>query len=660
MEATIKLFKALPVENTKKAQNKELHKKTIPYGFIFAPEVIANYSDYDVLISLVRKTIGISAKEINSSFHKSWAKVRDTDMEQLVVEQLAHYLTTYGKESPIEYLEEKEVQWGVPDLANKVANLPDVDTRKILSRDANYVYIPNEVLKIPNLKLDSISLVVIKGYTKDELKEKLLQLLSGIALKEDTIKSALEVAKFVELEAVEVEEVKNKEAKVALYDYLGLVPSNPVEFLRYVVFKTTGTTLLIKNTALIGKIKQSEHSVYELFYNYMQTHGLERLAEIFYRFKPLFLAFKREEDMKPLINAIRRLAVHYHKPMPQDYLNNITGNITNIKTNQLKAELANVNTFRKIRLAYALKFRTKDADSILYRIRNGKSYATCFDFNNHKLADELLDVVLYSIVKDIKKNVLKKKIYIPDFIEYSLPATEKQFTGNFPSGTSVKVSNDMIVGVYWNDVGDNRIDLDLSLMSADQKFGWDGCYRGSLVGDVLFSGDMTSAKYGASELFYVKNKKAPNYIIMLNYYNYGRYDYGDKAKEIEVPFKIIVAKEKAIKFGMNYMVNPNNIVAVSNTVANKRQKILGIMTVEGDNHKFYFAESDMGVSRTSRRNEASEHSRKFLVEYYTNTINLKDVLVRAGAVLVEKKEEAEIDLSPETIDKNSILSLLTK
>jgi hypothetical protein len=39
-------------------------------------------------------------------------------------------------------------------------------------------------------------------------------------------------------------------------------------------------------------------------------------------------------------------------------------------------------------------------------------------------------------------------------------------------------------------------------------------------------------------------------------------------------------------------------------------------------------------------------------------INLNKILVKAGGILVDKKEDAEIDLSPESLDKNTIINLL--
>lgn len=627
MEATLKLFRALPVESREGKVDDELAKKTIKLGFIFTPEVVASYSNYGELIAMVRKTVGLSSEQMNSSFHKSWVKVKEASIEQLVLEQIVHYLTTYGKE----YLASKGIQW-------------DVD-----------VYIPSEALDLPGVKLDAIKLTVIRGYMKEELKDKLLQLLeSGIALAEDTVQAVVEVAMFVDLNEVETRRVKNKEVKAALYDYLGLFPENPVEFLRFVIFKATSTTLLIKSPSLIQSIGESNNlNVTKLFSDYEAKYGLVRLAEIFYRFKPIFLAFRTNQRMKVVINKTRKLAAKHHKPLPEDFLNSITARVARgeeIDAVKLQSELGRVNVFRKIRLAYALKFRTKDVESILYRIRNGKGYATEFTFAKQDGAKAILDVVLDSITGDISENVRGKKVYIPRYINYSLPATEKQFTGVFPSGTYVSLPSDMITGIHWDNVEGNRIDLDLSLVSKGIKIGWDSAYR-TEERDVLFSGDVTDAEDGASELFYVKKQSKGAFIVFVNYYNFDA--------KIPVPFKILVARETVRDFRLNYTVNPNNVVAISNTVMDKKQKILGLLVTTMKENRFYFAEMNIGRSITSGDTDYARHSRQYLYDYYTNSISLEDVLTMAGAeVISERDGDACIDLSPEVLEKDSILALL--
>mgnify|MGYP001617363378 CR=1 FL=1 len=334
--STIRLFKAVPITaKNKKRADKKLLEETIKRGFIFSPEVIANYSDKQLaeLIKVVEKEVGLASEQMNSSFHKSWKKVKEASIEQLMMEQIVHYITTYGFEGLGIY-------------------------------DENSVYIPNEKLELPKVDLDQIRLIVIRGCTKEELKEKLLSLLkSGIALGEDTIKDVMEVAVFVKLNKKDLEKIKNKEVKVALYDHLELVPENPIEFLRFVVYKSIDSTLLIKDKLTIGKIKESKTAgINALFVKYKKEHGLERLAEIFCRFKPVFLALRTGIQMKHITNRIRKLAKKNHKPMKADYLNDITGNIKKgekIEEKRLNEELGKVNVFRKIRLAYALHYRLR-------------------------------------------------------------------------------------------------------------------------------------------------------------------------------------------------------------------------------------------------------------------------------------------------------------
>ena len=103
----------------------------------------------------------------------------------------------------------------------------------------------------------------------------------------------------------------NKETKIMLYDYMNIVPENPTEFLRYIIFKATDNALLIKNETTIEKIKESKNlDVTGLFRRYKEQHGLERLATIFHRFKPLFLAFKTNSQLSRYINKTRKLFHH--------------------------------------------------------------------------------------------------------------------------------------------------------------------------------------------------------------------------------------------------------------------------------------------------------------------------------------------------------------
>lgn len=71
---------------------------------------------------------------------------------------------------------------------------------------------------------------------------------SGIALKQTTVVAICEfIAGHVTLESNIIETVKNREARTALYVASGKRPSDSVELLRYLVYRLTNTSLLIKN-----------------------------------------------------------------------------------------------------------------------------------------------------------------------------------------------------------------------------------------------------------------------------------------------------------------------------------------------------------------------------------------------------------------------------
>ncbi len=97
----------------------------------------------------------LSGNDLNKTFHKSWKKIKDSSRFELFIHQIVHYITTYGTGFQGE------------------------------------IYIPDEVLKVPDLKL---TFKVIKAYTKEEMTDKCLSLFqSGIALQEETINDVLTV-----------------------------------------------------------------------------------------------------------------------------------------------------------------------------------------------------------------------------------------------------------------------------------------------------------------------------------------------------------------------------------------------------------------------------------------------------------------------------------
>jgi hypothetical protein len=340
--------------------------------------------------------------------------------------------------------------------------------------------------------------------------------------------------------------------------------------------------------------------------------------------------------------------------MPTDYLNNVTSQIKRYKKlYTLDTHLKNATIFRKIRLAYALQNRLNSCDSIVYKIRNGKGWATEFTWPSYleDSTEVVLETVLNSISVDIMSNVYDKILYIPEYVHYTLPASEKQFTGNFPTGSSISVPEDMIVGIHWMNTI-HKVDLDLSVIGESGKTGWDASYR-SNNRRVLFSGDVTSAPKpnGASELFYLEGCQNEPRILWVNYFNFC---------SDGVPAKILVAHEKVTKLNKNYMIDVNNILATANINISKKQTMLGLIAGVDNDNRFYFSQTSIGNSISARVDRISTMSRKYLVNTLINSIDLKDVLLRAGAIITDKvpMNDNYIDLSPESLTKTTIIDLL--
>jgi hypothetical protein len=136
----------------------------------------------------------LNGKELNKTFHKSFEKVRNSSRFELYVEQIRHYISTYG------------------------SNFQDE------------IYIPDEVLKIPKLKL---TYKIIPGISKEDMVERCLNTLrSGIALTEETINDLLSVlTDELNYNFTGNEGIKNKEAIIKIADLYGVLPTNTMEFL---------------------------------------------------------------------------------------------------------------------------------------------------------------------------------------------------------------------------------------------------------------------------------------------------------------------------------------------------------------------------------------------------------------------------------------------
>lgn len=610
--ATLRLFNSIQIKTkTPHLQSEALLSRTLRNGYSL-DEYISPSEHYGNLLKDIESVVGLSGEKANSSFHKSWKVVRDSSNEQLVLQQIIHYITTYGFEALGVY-------------------------------DSSLVYIPNEVLDLPDNI--SIPVTVIHGLTKDEILERVLALgSSGVALSERTLCDIMEIVEFNKYDPDFIDAIKNRELRTRLADFYGLVPTDPQEFLRYVISKLTDESLIIKNDELIEKIKASNGK----FLDELMQSAPDNLAEIFFRFKPLFLAMKSISRNKTFYNRLRKQANSLHKPKKPDFLNSVTAQIKsgNPQLSKLEKSLDGASLFRKVRLLNALNYRLHNPTSIVYRVRNGKGWAEEFEWAGSKRhVVDAMTIVGNSITENA--NIAGKAFYIPRGVEYPLPSSEKQFVGNLPFGTSFEADDNLVVGVYWENTG-RRIDLDFSAISLGGKIGWDSAYRTNNR-EVMFSGDMTDAENGASELYYFGSGAKNPYSMNLNYYNFDAND--------PINFKLFAAAHKANHVKRGYAVDPNDVVASANMTIDKKQMVVGLAYEK----TLYLYSVAAGGKISSRVTDVAKHSLNHMLTSLVHSVKLSKMLAAAGADVFRYKptDREFIDLSPESLDKTTILKIFS-
>ncbi len=607
----------------------EFKEDMLKHGLIF----VCHSSD-DIPATVVEQAIdmyGIKAEEWNQTFHKSFATVRDMDIQTLIIQQIVHYMTTYGFE----------------DLG-----IYDKDT----------IYIPKEELDIPELE-KGILLFNIKELSEQEISDKLMNLLtSNIALSEETLQDINILSDYIPKNRFD--EIVNREFKVYLYDKYQVVPKNNIEFLRYLVYKVTGATLLIKNMQTINAIKNANLDIaLKLFNTYLvNTKNYIELSKIFLRYKCIFLAFKNassldaenKKALNKIINKISKLSKIYHKPLDVNILDRLTQlkdkDVYALAKNLIKDSLSNADNYKLTKIYNAIQYRLFSSikSPIVYKIRNGKSFVKELD---NKLSSTQKDIMselclqIKNILHDrLYQKLQNKTIYIPDNIVYTVPTSEKQFINNIPEGSYIEIprNDDLIIGIHWINLDHDRVDLDLHAVNNGEQYGWNSMHRND-NSDLYFSGDITDALLpnGATELFYIgRNCGNKSFLLSLNDYT--------NHKEINIPFEFVIAKADTDQIDRGYVINPNNIITKfnMNIPEDINQINLGLVNI-GDTLKFYLNDFSISKDIATHKNKITLNAKDYLDNYSKIQLTLNELLAEININVVKepivmKKEYFEI------------------
>ena len=630
----IKLFNVALVENTSsKDMFKTVNQLAAQVGYFVHPDVC----NESVLAFLKDQTINL-----NATFYKNWQEVISKTRLELALDQVFHYLTTYGT-----------------------------------SFSFGNGYVPNDgknnapAIEFKNFK-------VIMPISSDDLFDRCWNMLcSGVALKEDTMQAVADyVIEHVHNgKMINVDSIKNREALIYICDILNIWPENAYNLFRLIMYKTTGDTMIVNNDNTIHKIKVASNSVFD--FNKLSDADLARLSSIFLRYKNLFIAFKHNQhyvDNRSAINKLRKLAVKNHKPFKAGFWQTLFSEPKSAE--EIKEHLGELTTYKKIALMQLCKERYMMPKDNLYFIRNGKQFLKindAVDVTTKEAKDKsFYTAVVYNILKDSVIDTLKansekdvvvalnedgtsaetkkapKIVKLYSGMHVALPSSEKSFIGNYPFGTKFDLTQNNLIGCYWrNNWGTN--DYDLSLVDIKgNKIGWNSQFYNDEQ-NIVYSGDMTNAEPEACEVIKIANPTDVKALIKINQFR-GQY----KSK-----FELFFGQsDKHFRYKAydNFMVDPNEIKFRA-TVEHENKKEMQVALV--GNNKITLMEVHSGNSIVSGRNNS--HNEDYINALMAKTeyfVDAEEMLREAGFWIVDENYTGEVDIDFANLDKDSLLSLL--
>lgn len=630
----ITMFNVAPKATKENALSFEaVNAESSKYGWIVHP---------DCCTKTVLDWVKAEAKtNYNKTFYAKWQDITSKTRFELLVDQLLHYASTYGTDFAI-----------------------------------GNGYVPNQE---PEVEIPYKSFKVIMPATDKEIYDRCVKMLqSGIALESGTLDVLIEYiteGKRYEKYALDIDTVKNKEANIMLMDITGLYGNSAFNMLRYFVYKATGKAMLIKDKATLETIKQNAT---EVDFTKLNENQLHILASVFYRFKPIFLAFKstasvpssmiteafkraaaklgigtNNETNASVINRIRRMAVKDHKPFKAGFWETILTEVKPLKEVAEHLETDNVNNYKKVTVMQAILTKLQNATGSMYVIRNGKMWVREeAPKPSQSLTSYLMQV--YTILENSLVDSLKDKacaVRYPKNVNLTIPTSEKNFIGNYPFGTSVDMADDHnIVGIYWrNEWGTHDFDLHMADIF-NCSYGWNSDYTDK-DNKIIYSGDMTNADPEATELFYI-SQTCPDSKISVSQFS------GDPKSQ----FKLFVAREEKKIDKNNYgyyervspMVDPNNVVAeFIIPVDNELDKQCALIV----DNRVYLMDLTQGGGRVPNHKYAQVYIENLKNKCHS-FIDLKPILEKAGFTTVADGDtETEVGLDLTQLSKDTLINL---
>ena len=437
--------------------------------------VVENYNflNNDDLINVVEllENYVVKKSDLVKTFYKNLSDVLNKSEIELRIDQIIHYATTYGIDFKT-------------DMYHQNDNL-----------DKEVVDTLEQVIFIESLSIDEF---------ENEITEILY---SNTALNSELVSEILDYV--IEYDVnLSIEKIQNKEF-LRGYKYRKGIIENIEDIVTRIVYQRSGKFMNIKSKHYFKKDVYA-YDIEEVIIDYIEKLSKDDMIELsksFNRYKTVWIYIKKSANEKLVtknINKIAKLSKKHHKPLKTPNYQKISELSIDEFSDVIKGldftYLVKVGRFLKYRIeAYKKDFNYLP---LVVRVRNGKKYVTEAKLPERKDLEKKYVMILSLLKLKVKKFFIDEKISIEGNVNIALPLSEKQFIGNFPIGSKISFKNENVFfGISWKGKG---VDYDLSALSENEKIGWNGEYKND---DLFFSGDITSAPKGATELIFTKRLK---------------------------------------------------------------------------------------------------------------------------------------------------------
>lgn len=637
----VRLFKAIPREMVMKSghsANAINWSQCFEHGFLVINDRGDIMSDISVEAwRIIDDIFGKNAVQFNSTFYQDFRTVRDMTNLERVLDQIMHYMSTYGRE------------------------MVGLEARPYIPvRDFDFESIPGM-----NISVDQI--LVIQMVDDKVLGDMVDNMVKTVKAPNIMMRTGFQY--LWPYMSVTDKDIQSFELKCIYYDETGRVPSQNIDFLRYMVYKTTGRPMLIKDRTTIEIIKRAnpDHKLIGLW----QKCDVNSMAEIFYRYKPLFLAFKHigtlrgwhehtasNPNMASVINRIRRAAVEYHKPLDEASVQNMIRMYVQGKSvAHLVAKASNRDL---VKIINSLLNSLEADQPRVFNIRNGKAYVAegvTKTRKEYQKRNEMMTYIYNQLIARIGDKYKNVVFVMPEHIEYTVPTSEKQMVYTYPWGTRIKVPGEggYTMGMHWFDQHNQRVDLDLHMNGINgSHIGWNAGYYNS---EATYSGDMTAAPQpnGAAEAVEFRTRNN-DYNMTINKFS----------GPDNVDFKLFVSKGHVGGDGGKFTYRPADdlIPTIPMQFVGNDGNTMNIgITYKGDFY-FYGSRISSGIVPAQNYNQFIQG----VSAKITSMLLMREFLEDCGATIMTQApdsavnqagdEMAIVDLSPEAIIPTTLFEVI--